>query len=245
QYQPEFGTVKRRSPRLGAPCSRPSSSMPTELIRLNRCAVSRLSKPRALACLNSVEMMVAITSSASMADTVEKATTRKARYRNGRLSSERPDRTTTHLRIMLVRARTVSILRLAHAIAHAAHRLDQVDAHLLAQTADEHLDRIGITVEILIVEVLYQFRARHHMIHMVHEIGKQPELVRGKLQRHAVHVRLRRLGVEPQRSAGQLGRGMARRTPDQRAHARQYLLDVERLGHVVVRPGVDARDLVA
>ena len=50
QYQPEFGCEKRRSPRLGLPVRAPWSDTPTEPIRLNRCADSRLSKPRSLAC---------------------------------------------------------------------------------------------------------------------------------------------------------------------------------------------------
>jgi hypothetical protein len=48
QYQPEFGRENRRSPRLGPPVSPPAAETPTEPIRLNRCAESRLSKPRSL-----------------------------------------------------------------------------------------------------------------------------------------------------------------------------------------------------
>ena len=50
QYQPDSGSEKRRSPRSGLPVEAPLSETPTEPIRLNRCAESRLSKPRSLAC---------------------------------------------------------------------------------------------------------------------------------------------------------------------------------------------------
>src|SRR6185312_9570749 len=45
-------------------------------------------------------------------------------------------------------------------IAKAPHGLDDVDLELLADAADENFDRIGVAIEILIVEMLDQFRAR-------------------------------------------------------------------------------------
>src|SRR5690606_38764118 len=145
--------VNRRSPRLGEPESLPSASTPTELMRLNRCAVSRLSKPRSLACLNRVEMMVAMTTSASTAHTVEKATTRNARYRKGFLRIGRTDASTGRPFSRDGRGR-FSLRRPPHAVAEPANRFDQVDAHFLAQPADEHLDGVRVAVEILVVKVL-------------------------------------------------------------------------------------------
>ena len=40
------------------------------------------------------------------------------------------------------------------AVSESAHRLDNVDAELATDTPDEHLDGIGIAVEILIVKML-------------------------------------------------------------------------------------------
>ncbi len=91
-------------------------------------------------------------------------------------------------------------LRFTHAVAHAADGFDHVHAHLLAQATDEDLDRVGIAIEILIVEMLDEFGARDDFAHMVHEIGQQPELVRRQLQRHAVDVGLGGFGVEAQRA---------------------------------------------
>src|SRR5262245_59734706 len=155
-------------------------------------------------------MTVAITISASTAHSVEKAMTRKVSDRNSATPRE-GDVLTWRSGVSVTRP---SSLRRPHAVPHAAHRLDHVDAHLLAQASDKHLDRIGIAVEILVVEMLDQFRARDHLAHMVHEISKQPELMGGELQRYAVEAGLGGLGVEPQLSTGQLGRGMARSTAD-------------------------------
>ena len=47
-------------------------------------------------------------------------------------------------------------------IAEPAHRLDAILGQLLAQPADEHLDGVGVAVEILVVEVLHQFGAADH-----------------------------------------------------------------------------------
>src|SRR5215471_5832916 len=125
-------------------------------------------------------MTVAITIKASTAHSVEKAMTLKVSDRNSAVPRERE--------VLSVRSGVSvtrpSSLRHPHAVAHAPHRLDHVDAHLLAQASNKHLDRIGIAVEILVVEMLDELRARDHLAHVVHEIGKQPELVRGELQRH-------------------------------------------------------------
>src|SRR5260370_20050035 len=70
-------------------------------------------------------------------------------------------------------------------IAKPAHRLDNIDSQLLADAADEHLNGIGVAVEILIVEMLNQFGARNHPPGVVHEVGQQPVLVRRHLDRIA------------------------------------------------------------
>src|ERR1700733_2323346 len=72
-------------------------------------------------------------------------------------------------------------------ITEAAHRLNHIDAELLADAADEHFDGIGVAVKILIVKMLDQFGARHDTAAMMHQIGKQPIFVRGELDRIAVN----------------------------------------------------------
>src|SRR5579871_2439134 len=50
--------------------------------------------------------------------------------------------------------------RIVETIAEATHRLDEVGVELLAQAADEHLDRVGVAVEILVIEMLDELGAR-------------------------------------------------------------------------------------
>src|SRR5437867_3034464 len=78
------------------------------------------------------------------------------------------------------------IARRRQEIAEPPDGLDDVDPHLLADAADEHLDRVGVTVEVLIVEMLHELGARHYAARMVHQIRQQPILVRGELDRIAV-----------------------------------------------------------
>src|ERR1700676_2774525 len=94
-------------------------------------------------------------------------------------------------------------------IAEAADGLDDVDPELLADTADEDLDRVGVAVEILVVEMLDQLGARHHAAGMVHQIGEQPILVRGHLDRIAGYADPTGAGIQRYRAAGQLGLGVA------------------------------------
>src|SRR5947209_8986181 len=46
-------------------------------------------------------------------------------------------------------------------IAEPADGLDDVDVELLADAADEHLDRVGVAVKVLVVEMLDEFGAGH------------------------------------------------------------------------------------
>src|SRR5689334_13344165 len=59
-------------------------------------------------------------------------------------------------------------------IAKPAHRLNKARVQLLAQAADEDLDRVGVAVEILVVEMLHQFGARYNLAAMMRKIGQQP-----------------------------------------------------------------------
>src|SRR5215510_10866356 len=125
-------------------------------------------------------------------------------------------------------------------IAEAAYGLNHVDAELLADAADEHFDGVGVAIEILIVEMLDQFGARYHPAGMMHQIGEQPVLVRRELDRITFDGDAAGPGVEPHRPAIELALGMAGGSAQQRAHAREYLLEMEWFGDIVVGTGVEA-----
>src|SRR3974390_2883827 len=96
------------------------------------------------------------------------------------------------------------IARFDDPITETAYGLDQVRRHLLAQAPDEDLDRVGVPVEILVVEVLDQLRARDDAVAVVHEILEHLVFVRGKLDRIAVDGDAAGFGVDTHRAAFEL-----------------------------------------
>src|SRR5262245_53134587 len=118
------------------------------------------------------------------------------------------------------------IVILTETVAETAYGLDQIGRNLLAQAPDEDLDGVGIAVEILLVEMLDQLRARDHPALMQHEIGEQPVLVGREFDELTVARHPRRLGVEPQGTAFDLALGMSGRTAHLRADAGEQLLHV-------------------
>src|ERR1700741_92385 len=86
-------------------------------------------------------------------------------------------------------------------ITETAYRLNDIDAELFANAPDENFDRVGVAIEILVVEMLDQFSARNHAPGMVHQIGEQPVFVRGELDRIAVDRDAAGSGIEADRTA--------------------------------------------
>src|SRR5262245_51316150 len=119
------------------------------------------------------------------------------------------------------------IARRAQQVTKPANGLDDVDAELPANATDKHLDGVGVAIEVLIVKVLDQLAARDHSSAVVHEISKEPILVRGQLDRVAVDGDPAGAGIEPHRSAVELALGVTGRAAQQGADARQHLLQME------------------
>src|SRR5258706_3721601 len=71
-------------------------------------------------------------------------------------------------------------------IAEPAYGLNHVHAELFSNTADKYLDRIGVAIEVLVVEMFNQLSTRHHAAGMVHEIVQQLVFVRGQFDRIAI-----------------------------------------------------------
>src|SRR5207248_5457434 len=107
----------------------------------------------------------------------------------------------------------VRIARRCQEISEPPDGLDDIDPDLLANAADEHLDSIGIAVEILIVEMLHQLGARHYAPGVVHQVRLQPVFVRREFDwiafdRHPAGAR-----VESYRPAIEFALGMPGRAP--------------------------------
>ena len=69
--------------------------------------------------------------------------------------------------------------------------------------------------------------------------------MRGELDRVAVDGDAPGSGIEAHRAAGELALGVSGRAAQQRAHARQNFLEVERLGDIIVGAGIETLHLVA
>src|ERR1051325_10840874 len=93
------------------------------------------------------------------------------------------------------------IAEVREAVAEPADSLDEILGELLAQTPDEHLDGVGVAVEILLVEMLDELGAGDDPALVQHEISKHAVFVRGELHRLAVDGDARGLGVKAERPA--------------------------------------------
>src|SRR5690606_6509721 len=118
---------------------------------------------------------------------------------------------------------------IADSVAEAPHRLDHAGRQLPAQARDEHLDGVGVALEVLRVEMLGELRARDHLALAVQQAREQAELVTGERQGIAVDRHTGAASVENQRAARDLGAGPACAAPYQGAQAREQLLHVEGL----------------
>src|SRR3546814_17886945 len=85
------------------------------------------------------------------------------------------------------------------AVSEAADCGDDIGAKLLPYAGDENLDRVRITVEILIVDMLDQFGAGNHLALVVKPIAQQLVFMGGQLHRLAVKSPAAGTGVEPPR----------------------------------------------
>src|SRR5262245_31076075 len=103
------------------------------------------------------------------------------------------------------------ITRRSEEIAEPTDGLDEVDAELLADATDEHLDGVRVAVEVLVVEMLDQFRARNHTAGVMHQVGEQAIFVRRELDRVAVDRHPAGARIEAHGPAIELALGMTGR----------------------------------
>src|SRR5439155_2765257 len=115
----------------------------------------------------------------------------------------------------------------------AANRLDDVDPELSAEPRDEHLDRVGVTVEVLSVDVLDELAAGDDLTLAVHQIAEHPVLVGGEIDGGAIHRHLTRAGIERHSFTRQLGGGMSVSATNQSSEPGQELFRLERFREIV------------
>ncbi len=120
--------------------------------------------------------------------------------------------------------------------------LDDVVTELSAQTGDNDLDRIGITVIAGIVQMFRQFSRGHDTPAMVHQVCQKPILERRQRNGSAAERNTHLQRVEKQRPGSQNRCRLPRRAPQQSAKARQQFFHLEGLGQIIVGAGIDAFD---
>src|SRR6185369_4921414 len=133
--------------------------------------------------------------------------------------------------------------RFLKAVAKPADGGDDVRAQFLADSGDEHLNRVRIAIEILVVNVLDQLGATDHLALVVHEVGEELVLLRGELDRLAALGHFAGARVEANVAGVELARRVPRGAADQGAEAGDQFLRLERLSEIIVGTGVETRDL--
>ena len=151
---------------------------------------------------------------------------------------------------------TTTVRRVAQAhdrsgrVPDAPHRVDEARlARLLglaAQVADVHVERLRRRLEVVAPDALVDLFAREHDAGVEEQELEQVELGLGELELTVAAPRLAARGIEREVADAQhlVVAGHAR-AAQQRAQARQQLVERERLHEVVVGAGVEPGDAVA
>src|SRR5436189_434288 len=88
------------------------------------------------------------------------------------------------------------IARRREKITKPPHGLNHVHAEFLADAPNKDFYSVRVAVECLVIEVLDEFAPGDHTPGMVHQVGKQPILMRGKFDRIAIDADPASAGVE-------------------------------------------------
>src|SRR5262249_55326295 len=119
--------------------------------------------------------------------------------------------------------------RMLHPVAETADGRDGAGAELLPQTRDEDLDGVGVAVAVVRIDVIQELALRDHTSAMVHEIGKDAELVRGQMHGRTTQGRSRAARIEHDGAAAERGHRLSAGAPDESTHAREHFLHLKRL----------------
>src|SRR3954447_10897227 len=131
----------------------------------------------------------------------------------------------------------------AEDVARAADRMEEprlaTGFQLPSQVRHEDLDRVGDREGVIAPHLVEQLLARDHQALVAHQVLEQLELALGELDAALPAGDLVRVGVEHQVADAQRRHPARRAAAQQRAHAREQLLALERLDEVVVGPDVE------
>ncbi len=121
-----------------------------------------------------------------------------------------------------------------------------MDVELLAQVGDVGLEHASIATEVVVPDVVEELGAGEHESQVAHEVAQQPVLRGRQLDVRSRAGDLTGVLVELEVLEDEAARVRLRvpRAAQDRAHARDELLQAEGLGHIVVPSRGEAADLV-
>src|SRR3954447_1826382 len=134
----------------------------------------------------------------------------------------------------------------AEDVARAADRMEEArfptGFELPSQVRDEDLDRVGDRERVVAPHLVEQLLAGDDEPFVAHEVLEQLELALRELDLAVAARDLVRVGVQREIAHAQRGHAARGAPPEERAHAREQLLALERLDEVVVGADVQALD---
>src|SRR3954451_15289166 len=135
----------------------------------------------------------------------------------------------------------------AEYVARAADRMEEsrlpTGFQLSPEIGNEDFNRVGDREGVVAPHLVEQLLARDHQALIAHQVLEQLELALRELDRAVPARDLVRVGVEREVADPQRGHAARRTAPQQRPHAGEQLLALERLDEVVV--GADVQPLDA
>jgi hypothetical protein len=138
--------------------------------------------------------------------------------------------------------RRESVARSAHSL---GHRRASPAAGLVAQVADVDVDDVGAGVEVVVPDGGEDLLAAEDVTRVAHEVLQQGELAAGELHGLVVASDAARAQVHLQVAGLYRRRAWLIGAPGERSHAGRQFLQIERLGEVVIRAGIESVNLLA
>jgi hypothetical protein len=121
---------------------------------------------------------------------------------------------------------------------------NRVRIELAPQASDQHLYDIAVALEVLIVKALGELGLGNDFSGPQHQVLENAVLERRELDGPVLYSNRLRTRVEHDWATAQLRAGPAAGTAQQRLQTRQHLLEMKRLGDIVVRARLQALHLV-
>src|SRR4029453_12617585 len=123
------------------------------------------------------------------------------------------------------------------------HGRDRVGAQFRPEPAHIDVDHVGAGIEVVLPDRRQQPLLGYGGAPVLHELAQEHELALGQRDRPGAAVSLPSDQIEPQAASDQGGGGAGGGRPQPSPYPGQQLVERERLGQIVLGPGLQAVDL--